>query len=115
MKNRAALVLVATAMFTLGLSDAKATPTDNTNNASWGGCKIVGVASGNSTYTEVYAQNCSSFTPGCSGTMKISRSHPSHEQMYKALLTAYLSGRVADLLYQNISGACWLKETWLWQ
>jgi hypothetical protein len=110
MKNRVLLALAAAAILSASVQDASATPTNDTTNGVTSG-KVTGLGPGPSTHTEVYP----STQPGaCTAVMRISRSHPSHDVLYRGLMSAHLSGKSVDILYENISGTCWVKHVMVW-
>lgn len=105
-------LLLGIAVFGLGLSDANATPTNDTATLLGGPLKVKQIVLGNTTISQVEFTNSAGTTISCgSGTLfSISKSHPSHDLMVKGLLASYLSGRALGYIgYENISGTCWYK------
>jgi hypothetical protein len=108
MKKRALLVLAIGFPLAGAPSTAIASPTDNTA-PGFGSSTVSYLQPGHSAETWFWTND----PAGCSGFFKISRSHPSHDHMFKTLMAAKLSSRTVDLYYETISGTCWLKKVGL--
>jgi hypothetical protein len=105
-------LIAAVVLSGLGLSTAHATPTDNTGALQAGPLKVKAVITGNTgsssvTFTQA---NGTDLSCGSSTVFSVSRSHASHDLIYRTALAGFLSGRaVGFLTNENISGTCWLK------
>jgi hypothetical protein len=109
MKKGLASVGVATV---LAVCNAGATPTNDTVTHSNVSLSVYRFQTGLTTHTSLQIkQHDGTFWACAAGgfDFKISKSHPSHEQMLKFFLAAYLSGRKIDVSYENVSAGCWIK------
>jgi hypothetical protein len=120
--NKRALLWAAILGSVCCLSDANATESDDTltGSLSGGPFKVLLLSTGTPDDANVKLTNASGTTVSCTGSggdaqvFHIHRQHPAREQMYKALLAAYLGNRkVGTLSYQLYSGSCWVKAVGL--
>ena len=98
------------AVTALSLSPAMAaTPNDDVAPSLSGGF-VRSLSIGHSTHSIVFLETATGtlITCGTAG-FKISKPHPGHENVLKALLAAQLAREEVALAYENISGTCWVK------